>query len=167
MSPCGRVYRQDRGKRIRGISRPAFFVSAGFGETTYMLTNIEIYKDGLVCYDEIAATEEDFEPISIDRLTQLIDEGYIVAIVPEGAKVRIGGIAFFTASDVIGWVDESEFVKELRDDIESMNGRSTSDDRCREVYRQFISNPTEEGRLMLRTAYEAIPRAVCIARHGR
>lgn len=114
----------------------------------YFLTEITVYQDGLI---------DCWELVDIEGFERKIVEGWVVTAVPEGAHVDIGQLAHLTATDVQGWVLEREFVKEVRDAIERLNGRPTSDDRCQDAYRRFMETPTGETRAVLAAAYEAVP----------
>jgi hypothetical protein len=52
---------------------------------------------------------------------------------------------------------EAELLKEVADEIEALNGRPTSTDRCRDAYARFQAEPDEAHRLALQAAYEAVP----------
>jgi hypothetical protein len=49
------------------------------------------------------------------------------------------------------------FLGEVRDAIEALNGRPQTSDLCWEAIRRYQQDPTEDNRLLLRSAYLAIP----------
>jgi hypothetical protein len=80
-----------------------------------------------------------------------------VTTLPEGAKVGISFLADLEAKKVRAFIREDEFLKEVLDEIAALNGQHTSADLCRQAYKEFQENKTEEARAKLRAAYEAIP----------
>jgi Ni,Fe-hydrogenase III small subunit len=55
------------------------------------------------------------------------------------------------------WIDPEELIKEVADELERLNNRPTSVDKCHDAYQLFQGDPTEETREKLREAYEAAP----------
>ncbi len=50
-----------------------------------------------------------------------------------------------------------EFIKEVADTINQLNGRQTSADICLLAYNNYIAQRTEEAREQLKKAYESVP----------
>ena len=98
-----------------------------------------------------------WELVDVDGFKRMVEAGWIVTTLPEGAQVDIGPLAHFTAMHVQSWLPEREFVKEVLDVLEQLNGRPTSTDRCRDAYARFEEEPTAEARDALKEAYEAVP----------
>ena len=77
--------------------------------------------------------------------------------IPEGANITIPSLVNCIAEQVGSWVKEEEFVKEVVDIIESLNGRPSASELCKEALKKFQEEMTEEARQELRQAYEAVP----------
>lgn len=136
--------REMNGEQIIGKRLSAYIHNGG----TYFLTAIIVYKDGMIdCWGLM-----DFEGFK-----QAIARGWCVTTLPEGAKVAVSFLSDFTAVNVQSWIREEEFVKEVAETIEELNGRPTADIKCREIYKLYKENPTQELKAKLKDAYEAIP----------
>jgi hypothetical protein len=55
------------------------------------------------------------------------------------------------------WLTPEMLLGEIRDEIDELNGRPDSSERCLAVVDVFRRDPSEENRAALREAYEAIP----------
>ncbi|BDI32348.1 hypothetical protein CCAX7_43990 [Capsulimonas corticalis] len=115
----------------------------------FFVTEIKIYKDGMIdCWGFV-----DFEGFQ-----EKIRSGWVRTRLPEGARVSMMESLNFTATDVKAGVEEVEFVKQVADEILSLNKKPTSAHFCGEALRQYKQDPTESNRERLRTAYEAVPK---------
>lgn len=115
----------------------------------YFITEIKIYTDGKInCWGLV-----DFE-----EFKEKVRQGWVRTKVPVGARISsMLSTLNFTATDVRGGVEESEFVKQVADEIASLNGKPTSANICRDCLREYQESPTEERKQRLRTAYENVP----------
>jgi hypothetical protein len=144
MSLWNTTSREQNGELIPGTFLKAFIHNGG----TYYLADIKIYKDAVVdCWGLV-----DFETFK-----QKVASGWVVTTLPEGAKVSVSLLAEFRAVGVGSWVREGEFVKEVADEIERLNGRPTTIEKCSAAYKKFLAEESEEARDFLRQAYEAVP----------
>ena len=62
------------------------------------------------------------------------------------------------ATRVLPIIEEGEFLKEVEDIIKERNGLLTTSDQCRSAFREYLENPSEEGRHHLKEAYERVPK---------
>ncbi len=139
------TYRVERGKRIDGALTMAFIHN---GE--YQLTPISIYQDGKVECSGL---------VSFEHFKQKVRSGIIVTQPPKGAKITVGALADFkAASDAAYPIEPEEFIKEVSDIIERLNGRPTASQICWEAWERFERCPSEDNRDALRGAYEAIAK---------
>jgi hypothetical protein len=115
----------------------------------YFVTEIKIYKDGNIdCWGLVDFAE----------FKEKIRQGWVRTKIPNGARISTMLSALnFTASEVRGGVEESEFVKQVADEIEALNGRPTSAHICRDRLREHQEDPTETRKQTLRAAYENVP----------
>lgn len=144
MRPGNRIYREEDGVQIPGVSLPAFLHNGGI----YTLFDIIIFKDGMI---------DCLELLSFEEFRERVEGGWIVTTLPEGARIDISLLAQCQVTEVHSFVREEEFVKEVADEIERLNDRPTTIDRCRVAYTQYNADPSEETWLALKKAYEAIP----------
>ena len=145
MASFFRTYRTTSdGERIDGV-----FAMAFIHNFEYHLTHISIYRDGMVdCWGLV--TFEEFE--------EKVRSGWVVTQPPPDAKVSVSFLASFTATDSQYWIDAEEFIREVADEIEGLNGRSTSSGRCIEAWKAYQASPSDATREALQVAYEAIPK---------
>lgn len=66
------------------------------------------------------------------------------------------GTATFAVLNIRAVSDE-DFLQDLANDIERLNGRPTSYELAREAWRQYQASPSEEAKARLRELYEAVP----------
>lgn len=144
MASFFRTYRTTgAGERIDGVFAMAFIHN---GE--YHLTHISIFRDGLIdCWGLV--TFEEFK--------HKVRSGWVVTQPPPDAKVSVSFLASFTAADARYWIAPEEFIKEVADDIEQLNGRPTTRQRCVAAWAAYEASPSESAKEALRSAYEAIP----------
>ena len=145
MASFFRTYRTTKdGTRIDGVFAMAFIHN---GE--YFLTHISIYQDGMIdCWGLV-----DFE-----EFKRKVRSGWVVTQPPKDARVSVSFLASFTAADASYWIEPEEFIKEVADEIEGLNGRPTTSDRCREAWAAYEASPSEATKEALRVAYEAMPK---------
>lgn len=116
----------------------------------YVLTEIEIYQDGMIGSGGIS-------PITFEAFLEEIARGEIRTNIPKDTTIYIYPIVSFTVKDVYCDVMEEEFVKEVRDEIEQLNGRPTTLDLCRTAFRYWHEHKSEQALEKLKAAYEAVP----------
>jgi hypothetical protein len=131
-------------KRIDGVFAMAFIQNG-----CYHLTHISIYQDGLVdCWGLV----------SFEEFKEKVRTGWVVTQSPEGADVSVSFLARFKAVDANYWIDPEEFIKEVGDEIEELNGRPTTSALCLQAWESYQQDPDEANREALRATYEAIPK---------
>ena len=144
MASFFRTYREkESGDRVDGVFCMAFIHNGD-----YHLTHISIFRDGLIdCWGLV-----DFE-----EFKKRVRSGWVVTHPPEGARVSVALLADFTAVRSSYWIEPEEFIKEVLDEIEALNGRPTTSDRCRNAWESYNLSPSETTKESLRCAYEQIP----------
>jgi hypothetical protein len=143
-TPTYRV--KEDGTRINGVLLPAF--RRGFSRGDVSLLLVGVFQDGMIDCCGLM----DYESFKHEVRVKCI-----VTRLPKKASVRVGNLAQFTATVAYNFVRPEEFIKEVADEIEQLNGRSTSSDRCRDAWTAYNASPTRETKQRLRKAYEAIP----------
>lgn len=144
MASFFRTFRNtEDGRRIDGVFAMAFIHNGD-----YFLTHISIYRDGMIdCWGLV----------DLEEFKQKVRSGWVVTRPPENAKVHVSFLGAFNATDATYWIDPEEFIKEVADEIDELNGRPTTSDLCRDAWDAFQASPSEQAKQALRLAYEAIP----------
>ncbi|MDX3594315.1 NADAR family protein [Streptomyces sp. ID03-2B] len=138
------THRTADGVRIPGISRHAFIRNG----SSYFLTDIVVYADGLIdCWGLMAF--EEFE--------EKLRTGWVATTFPEGAEASAFGLARWTFGQPRSQLTPELFATEVRDAIDQLNGRPTSTDRCLAAVDVFLADRTEENRTAARDAFLSIP----------
>ena len=95
--------------------------------------------------------------VSFEEFLEKVRSGWVATELEDGARASAHEVASWTMTEPLAWVDADELIAEVADDIERLNGRPTSGDRCLDAAEAYVDEPTEENRLALRAAYEAVP----------
>jgi hypothetical protein len=144
MASWNKISRTENHIEIPGSFTHAFIHNGG----TFFLTEIKIYKDGMIdCWGLV----------NFEEFKQKVAQGWVVTTLPNNAEVSVSLLANFKATEVQAWVKEDEFIKEVADQIERLNERPTSADKCLKAYQHFQSEQSEEARQLLKESYEAVP----------
>src|SRR5262249_55379018 len=131
------------GREVPGVYFPAFIHNFD-----YHLTTVVAYQDGMVeCWGLVTFAE----------FVQKVRDGWVVTSVPDGAIVSIHHVARFTVANVTVEGPEEEFVKDVANAIEELNGRPTAQAQLVEAIRGLRAGVTPELRGQLRQAYAALP----------
>ena len=137
------TYRQEDGKIIIGVALPIFIHNV-----SYHLTEIQIFQDGKIdCWGLV-----DFDGF-IGKLKQ----GWLQTTIPNNEKVFAFPLGNFEVSSFAPQKNSEELIKEVRDILERLNSRPTSDMICEKAFKAYISNPTVENETQLRMSYENVP----------
>lgn len=137
------TFRIVDGERIPGTWRPIFIHNGN-----YYLTDLLIYADGAIwCW----------EWVDLDGLRAKLDQGWIATELPQGARGSAHGLASWLFDEPSCWIDPDDFVIQVADDIDRLNGRPDSTGRCLEILDRYLASRTEEDRRSLAAAYLAIP----------
>jgi hypothetical protein len=132
------------GRMIPGKFLPAFIKNGG----CYYLTDIAIYVDGVIyCW----------EMVDVEGFIRKLDAGWVVTSLPEGAEVSLSNLTHFTARDILFRVPESEFLKEVLDVIEELNGRPTSLHKFIRAKQIYWDEPSEEHSELMLEAFGKVP----------
>ncbi len=135
-------------RTVDGVEIQGKYTYAFIHNGDYHLTEIMVYQDGMIdCWGLV----------NFEEFKQKIANGWVVTSLPNNAQVSVSLLAHFTATNVQAWVKEEEFVKEVADEIEKLNGRPTSMDKCQKAFEQFQNEQSEEARQLLKETYEEVP----------
>ncbi|MGI5224330.1 NADAR family protein [Actinoallomurus sp. CA-142502] len=138
-----RTFRIVDGERIEGTWRHVFIHN-----WTYHLTDLLIYADGAIwCW----------EWVDLDGLRTKLAQGWIATEIPPGARASAHDLASWVFDEPRVWIDPDDFVVQVADEIDRLNGRPDSTDRCLRVLDRYLAGRSDEDRRALATAYLAIP----------
>ncbi|MBO2460414.1 NADAR family protein [Actinomadura violacea] len=138
-----RIHRVEDGRRIEGVTRPIFIHNF-----SYHLTNLLVFADGAInCW----------EWVDLDGLREKLECGWVVTGVPEGGEVSAFELGRLKAAEPMFHLTAEQLLGEVADDIERLNGRPDSTDRCLAALDRYLESRDEADRHALRAAYLAIP----------
>lgn len=138
-----RIHRIEDGRRIHGVARPIFIHNF-----SYHLTNLLVFADGAIhCW----------EWVDLDGLRAKLDDGWVVTRVPEGGEISAFELGRWKAAEPSFGLTPGMLLGEVADDIERLNGRPDSTDRCLAALDRYLESRDEADRRALRDAYLAIP----------
>ena len=139
-----KIYREDEnGAIIKGVGLPAFIHNF-----SYHLVLIKVYEDGII---------DCWEKLDFDGFVDKVESGWVVTTVPKGSEISRHHSFFCKSTDINTYIDEQEFIKEVRDTLDTLQGRKSSSERCWNSFISYINNPTEIGKVKLETEYKLIP----------
>jgi hypothetical protein len=143
LASLNRTYRLKENTVIDGV-----FAMAFIRDGDYHLTPIKIYQDGMI---------DCWELVTFEEFKAKVRAGEIVTHPPDGAQINVPCCGRFKAVNGAYWVEAEEFIKEVADEIEELNGRSSTADCCYEAYNAYLADATEENLQHLRECYESVP----------
>jgi len=130
------VYRQDNeGKIIRGVGLPAFIHNGD-----YFQTIIQVFEDGMI---------ECWGLVSFEEFKRKVTQGWIVTQVPKGARISCHHL-YYGSCTLEFYIDLDDFVKEVENTINVLQGKETVEQTCIEAFARFLIEPIEENRSLLR-----------------
>lgn len=141
-----KTYREEQGNQIPGLVLYAYIRNAG-----YHLTEIIVYQDGMVdCWGLM-----DF-----DNFVQKVDQQWVVTNLKAGTRIHLPFIApgEHAVLEADTQADESEFVKEVHDTIQALNGTPTTAERFQKAVEHWRQSKNKQSLTTIQKAYEAIPK---------
>ncbi|WP_293329991.1 hypothetical protein [Microcoleus sp. CAWBG58] len=138
------IYRNGaNGEIIRGQGLSAFIHNVNYHETI-----IKVFEDGKIdCWGLV-----DFEEFKTK-----VAQGWVVTQVPKGARISCHHL-YWGNSTLEFYIEIDEFVKEVADIINQLQGKPTVAKTCLQAFTRFLTFPTPENKISLRAAYDAIPK---------
>jgi hypothetical protein len=138
------IYRNGaNGEIIRGIGLSAFIHNWHYYETI-----IGVFEDGTIdCWGLV----------NFEEFKSKVAEGWVVTQVPKGARISCHHL-YYGNSTLEFYIEIDEFVKEVEDTIDRLQGKQTVAETCIQAFARFLTLPTEENKSSLRAAYNAIPK---------
>ena len=142
--PNPKIFREVDGEQIAGVTRPIFIRNGG----SYYLTDLKIYADGSIfCW----------EWVDLAGLKEKLRIGWVATSFEPGAHASVHHLASWRFADPQSWISADDLLGEVTDEIDKLNGRPDSTDRCLQALKQYVQTRSESDQAKLRAAYEAIP----------
>jgi hypothetical protein len=138
------IYRNgENGEIIRGKGLSAFIHNGDYYETI-----IGVFEDGTI---------DCWELVNFEEFKNKVSQGWVVTEVPKGARISCHHL-YYGNSTLEFYIEIDEFVKEVEDTIDLLQGKQTVAESCIQAFASFITLPTKKNKSSLREAYNAIPK---------
>ena len=134
------------GVRVAGVWRPVF---TRFGDA-YVLSDLIIYADGAIDCGAVGLTD-------LDGLREELRCGRVATELEDGALVHAYLVGTWRFAEPHAGADADMLIGEVIDEIDRLNDRPDSVERCQQALMSYLDDPTEENRLALLDHYEAVP----------
>lgn len=140
------IYRKVEGGIVPGTYLQAFIKNGGH----YFVTEIKIYQDGVIdCWGLV----------DLEGFKAKVRSGWVRTSLPQGARVSMMvSDVHFNVTNVNVQVEEEEFIVEVEDELQRLNGLPTTAQLCQQALETYRQNPNRENKEQLRRAYEAVPK---------
>jgi len=141
-----RTFRDTDGVRVAGVWRPIF---TRHGDT-YVLGDLIIYADGAIDCGTVGLTD-------LDGLCEELRCGRVATELEDGAPVHAHHVGDWRFAEPHAAVDADMLIGEVIDEIDRLNNRPDSVERCQHALATYLDDPTEDNRVALLEGYAAIP----------
>lgn len=132
------------GQRVEGTWRHVFIHNG-----LYYLADLIVYADGMVdCWGLVG----------FDEFRAKVASGWVATTLPQGVRASAHMLATWTVADPVMAITGEDLVAEVADEIEQLAGRPSASERCQAALAALLAEPSEERRVVLRRAYDAVPR---------
>lgn len=144
------IYKIDNnGKYIKGIGLHAFIHNVD-----YYLDLIKIYADGTIdCWGTCSFEEFELK----------IKNGWIVTQLPEKGRVDMFQLFQVDTSAFDTYIEEAEFVKEVKDTLLFLQNKRTSTEQCLLAFENYLSNPNTINQEKVKQSFYAVPKHLRIS----
>jgi hypothetical protein len=122
-------------------------------DDAHYLADLRVFADGTIELGRLPSPET----LDLASFAAAAREGRVRTQVSTGTRITIHGLGAFTVVEDLYATDLDELLRGLPDLVDRANGRADSVQRCRDAFRVYRSDPTDERREALRVAYEAVP----------
>jgi predicted NAD-dependent protein-ADP-ribosyltransferase YbiA (DUF1768 family) len=140
------TFRNADGQRVEGVWRHIFTRNGD----TYYLADLVIYADGAIDCRTGGLTD-------LDGLREQLRCGRVATTLEEGATASVHHVASCRFAQPQTWIDADMLLGEVADEIDRLNERPDSTDRCVLAVKTYLADPSEQHRLAVRDRYLAIP----------
>ncbi len=139
------IYKIDNnGQFIKGIGLPAFIHNGD-----YYVELIKVYEDGIIdCWGK--CNFEEFE--------QKVKSGWIVTQLPKEGSVDMFQLFQADASQFDTYIEEEDFIKEVKDALLSLQNKPTSKELCLQAFKNYLNSPSEDNREEVEKSFYAVPK---------
>ncbi|NJK76969.1 MAG: hypothetical protein HC942_27115 [Microcoleus sp. SU_5_6] len=146
------IYRNGaNGEIIRGRGLPAFIHNGNYYQTI-----IGVFEDGTI---------DCWELVDFEEFTNKVTEGWVVTQVPKGARISCHHL-YYGNSNLECYIEIDEFVKEVEDTINQLQGKQTARQTCFQAFARFLTEPNKKTKLScgkLTMLFPNIVEFMCLA----
>jgi hypothetical protein len=133
---------------MNGVSTHLFHKKS----SDWQLATLTAYPDKTITVDS-----QPDQWLSIDDVNQMFEAGILKSNLEDGSKIIIEDFGVITFSGPHYSPEDKDKRLEIADMVSEVSGEETSLERCRSIYEEYLEEPTEENRMSLKQAYEAVP----------
>lgn len=139
-----KTHRTVDGEWIPGTWRPIFIRNGG----SYYSADLFVYADGSIyCW----------EWVDLDGFREKVRTGWVATTLEPGASASMHGFGSWRIEDPRAGITPEGLVGEVADLIDRLNDRPDSAERCLQVLGRYLETRSEEDRVALSAAFDAIP----------
>lgn len=138
------TYRFVDDERIPGIWRHAFVRNGD----RYHLTALRIYADGMIdCWGLV----------TLEEFGERLRSGWIATEIEEGTTGEVTGLFTWVFTRARTYTRPEWLLAEVRDEVERLNDRPGSTERCLEAVKAFLTDQSDINREIVHAAYLEVP----------
>jgi hypothetical protein len=139
-----KLYRYQKGKRIKGIGFPAIVNNFNF-----YLTTLVVYADGLIdCWGLM-----DF-----NEFKRKLNSGWIRINLPPGSKLHILNLGVVSSTEFQQEKNNEDFIKEIQDCILELNGEESERQKCIRLFKSYLLTNSPQFLKELKTTFNNLPQ---------
>lgn len=141
-----------KARNLKGEFEPGIYFGGVAVDDKFYLRDVIVYEDGMIRVGGYLYTFEEFQ--------WMVESSNLITRLPSNSEVLLCiGLSCFNA--VISEdhsVYEDDFIQEIKDMIDALNGSPTSSQVCYDAYKEFVKNQNEESKAKLSEAYYKVPK---------
>jgi hypothetical protein len=114
----------------------------------YFLTEIRVYKDGVIdCWMLV-----DFE-----EFKHKLDIGWVTLEIPDNETLHIQNLGKIEIKSFVPEKSNEDFIKEVEDCIIELNGGQGRVQKCKEAFKNYLVDDSEENFARLKAMFDDLP----------
>lgn len=141
-----------KARNLKGEFEPGIYYGGVSVDDNFYLQDVIVYEDGMIRVGGYLYTFEEFQ--------WMVKSSNIITRLPKNSEVLLCiGLSCFNAVISEDYsIYEDDFIQEVKDMIDALNGSPTSSQVCADAYREFVKNQNEESKAKLSEAYFKVPK---------
>lgn len=138
-----------QGGRLDGKTANIFYQGDEF-----ILTSITAFRDRTLQIDAVG--EEYFQ---LEEIEDMFAKGVLCTRPQPGQWVSLGSLGQVMTGEPVYYTDSDEKLEIIRNMVVSAAGEKDAEDKCQDAYFEYLREPSEWNREVLRKTYEAVPES--------